>query len=290
MKKMRDLKGMTILTLQEGEQLGRVRSLLVDPAAGQVVALVLDKRTPSGEAQVVATANVHSVGKAAITVQDRGSLVPLARIPRFQALARENITVRGKMVVTETGQKMGRIGEMLIDAGSFKIQAILLKGFLGRQRRIPSEQIRTIGPDVVVVQEDMPRPASLRPTGPVPAPPPPSPEETLQESFSPEPEPHEMPIAAGPEISGSTEPAMPAVSTFDEAPVLESVPEPVEDISAAVVESEAVEETVIPDAEPLSPEPTEQAVEDTSPEEGSDNPWHRWVKRLRREVPEPEDF
>lgn len=291
--KMRDLKGMPVLALEEGERLGKVRDPLVDPATGRVLALLLDQRTPSGEPQVVASANIHHVGPAAITVANRGSVVPLSRIPRFQELARSKTRLSGKSVITEKGTKLGEVGDLIINTETFEIEGLVLKKLLGEGRRIPAEQIRTIGPDAVVVHE---APVPSKPTRtppPSPAAPvepqveeeedvgPPAPAvETAPRETSRGPLPEiveqEPPQGEGEELE---EPAIPPVSTLDEVPAAVAGPDQ---------EPSPVEET------PMEGEPTIsmhlEGGPDLAPDEhpgegaeeaGSENPWQRWVRRLR---------
>ncbi|MBN1485104.1 MAG: PRC-barrel domain-containing protein [Chloroflexia bacterium] len=271
MKKMRDLKGMVVLTLREGEQLGRISGMLVDPDSARVVALVLNKRTPSGELQVIATANIYRVGEAAITVEDRGAMVAISRIPRFQTLAQTKSAIRGKAVLTEEGENLGRVADVLIDAETFEIQAVLLKAFLREGRRIPAEQIRTIGPDVLVVQKETPAPPPHR----EPRPPEPEPEILAEADFTPDPA-----VTEG--RPSSLEPAMPPLSTPERIVPVE--PPPVSAGTAAEGdEGMALTEEAPPD--PALETALETAVEEPSEaaavEEEEENPWRRWVKRLR---------
>ena len=179
MKKMSELKGMPVLSLQEGEQLGQVDELIVDPATVQVVALLLDRRTANKEEQVVATVNVRSVGEAAITIEDRGSVVPISRIPRFQELARLKQPVLGKMVMSEDGTRMGEVADLEIDLKDFRVTSLVLQGFLWKKgAAIPAERIRSIGRDAVIVRaeagEEPPavEPPEAIPLAPGPAEPP----------------------------------------------------------------------------------------------------------------------
>jgi len=155
MKKMSELRGMPIVSLQEGEQLGQVDGLIIDPATLQVVALLLDRRTASKEEQVVATANVRSVGEAAITVEDRASLVPIARIARIQELARAKKPVVGKTVMSERGTRLGEVADLEIDPQDFRIAGLVLRGSLWRKgTTIPADRVRSIGRDAVIVREE----------------------------------------------------------------------------------------------------------------------------------------
>lgn len=152
MARLRELQGKPVLALEEGVEMGRVRGFLLDPAEGRVVALVLDRRGPNREPLVVATANLYQVGEAAITVQKRESLMPLSSVPRFRELARSQSPILGKLAITEDGTRLGRVRDLVLEVPSLRVEALLVGAFPGRTRRIPAGQVRTIGPDAVVVR------------------------------------------------------------------------------------------------------------------------------------------
>ncbi|MGC8873455.1 MAG: PRC-barrel domain-containing protein [Chloroflexia bacterium] len=151
-RSLRELRGKPVLTLDQGEEIGRVRGFLLDPGEMRIVALVLDRRGPNREPLVVATANLYQVGDAAITVEKRDSLMPLSRVPRFQELARSQSPILGKPAITEDGTRLGRVRDLALEVPNLRVGLLLVGGFLGRTRRIPAEQVRTIGPDAVVVR------------------------------------------------------------------------------------------------------------------------------------------
>lgn len=163
MTRLRELQGKPVLALEEGEEIGRVRGFLLDPAEARVVALVLDRRGPNREPLIVATTNLYQVGEAAITVEKRESLMPLSRVPRFQELARSQRSILGKPAITEDGARLGRVRDLVLEVPALRVEALLVGGFPGKARRIPVGQVRTIGPDAVVVRlggvEQPPQPA-----------------------------------------------------------------------------------------------------------------------------------
>jgi len=257
MKKTRELKGMPVLTLQEGERLGQVRDLILDPAARQVVALILDRRV-GGEDQVVATANVRNVGAAAITVEDRGSLVSLGRIPRFQELAQGRKPLQGKMVITEGGTRLGHVDDMEVDVQTFRLVSLVLKGFAGRGQSIAADRVRTIGADAIVVREEPAAvEASAAPLEVVEPVSPPTP------TFEPKPFTPPEPVPAPPVLPAEVVPAIiaePAPPSLSEDTLLQ----PLEPAGA--------------EAEPAPAAPPAPAP---APAGEGENAWQRWVRRLK---------
>lgn len=272
MKKTRELRGMPVLALQEGERLGQVRDLILDPAARQVVALILDRRV-GGEDQVVATANIHNIGPAAITVEDRSSLIPLSRIPRFQELARMGKPIQGKMVISEAGVRLGKVDDLEIDVQTFRLTSLVLQGFLGRGQVVSADLIRTIGTDAIVVCEQEPAGgAPVPPAFPIqePAPPPgpfPDPETGLS---IPTPAPIEGPA-----------PVLEPVPDLAQEPVSVATPTENTSPSASVPAGPSAEPTAaLLSAEDPAPNLEPGPTEGPAAEEG-ENAWQRWVRRLK---------
>jgi uncharacterized protein YrrD len=266
MKKTRELKGMPVLALEEGERLGQVRGLILDPVARQVVALILDRRV-GGEDQIVATANIRTVGPAAITVENRSSLIPLSRIPRFQELARQGKPIQGKMVISEAGERLGQVDDLEVDVETFGLVSLVLKAFLRHGQVIPADRVRTIGTDAIVVCEEKPEgaPVAVSPA-PVPEPaPPPSPAPAPQPFVPPSPVEEPAPVPEPAPVEEHTPVLAPEETTASpEAPAAPAV-EP------EVAPSDA--ETQDPD---LEPGPTEKPAG-----EEEENAWQRWVRRLK---------
>jgi uncharacterized protein YrrD len=246
MKTLRELKGMPILTLEEGVRLGEVRDLIVDPTSAHVLALVLDRRAPGGETQVVATANVRHVGAAAITVENRGSLVLLSQVPRFQELARLRRPIEGRMVISENGERLGQVADLLVDETTFRADSLILRSLMKRGPAIPIARVRTIGTDAIVVRPEPPAEPAAPIVSEVPVAPLP---------VEPLPPAIEAPAAEEPVASTGT-PDEPAAAPLPSADEL--LPEP-----------PAPAEAVPPPEEPGQEEPAENA-------------WQRWVRRLGR--------
>lgn len=263
MKKTRELKGMTVLALQEGERLGQVRDLILDPIARQVVAVVLDRRV-GGEDQIVATANIRNVGPAVITVEDRSSLVSLSRIPRFQELARVGKPIHGKMVISESGERLGKVDDLEVDVQTFRLVSLVLRSVLGRGQVITTERVRTIGADAVVVSDKEPELAApVEPPAPLPVVAP-APDAVFEPGPDAEPGACPIPPAAEELVPAAVEEAAPMEPPAEFTPL----PEP-----AAVLAVEPESEP--PDAPDLPLEP------DAPPPEEGDNAWQRWVRRLK---------
>ena len=158
MKKSRKFVSMPIVSLQEGMQIGVVRSLVVDPVKLEVAALIIDQRGWFREQKIIPYAKVKSVGADAITIDQSSNVQKPVSLPEILKLIKEKANPIGTRVIAENGTVIGNVDEYYIDEITGKITSLEIAGklleslFKGRAR-LPVEQVLTIGSDVVVVKD-----------------------------------------------------------------------------------------------------------------------------------------
>ncbi|MGB9791471.1 MAG: PRC-barrel domain-containing protein [Thermacetogeniaceae bacterium] len=156
MRKSRDFLSLPVVSLEEGREIGRVRSLVINPSTGEVAALMVQSRGLFGEQKAIPYQRVVSAGSNALTVQKASSAEKLASLPQILNLIKEAVHLKGARVITEGGTVLGVVEEFLIDPATGKIAALEIAGrlndkILKRRAILPASEVRTIGRDVVVV-------------------------------------------------------------------------------------------------------------------------------------------
>jgi sporulation protein YlmC with PRC-barrel domain len=163
------LKGMSVLSIREGTRLGTVEDLVVDSAAGRIAALVIQSGasgrlipSPAAERRLVPFDGVRSIGEDAITVDSTQVVAaaneqnPLAALPNLGS-------VLGLKVVDEAGTLLGEIEDLEIDPERGRITGLLVHhggvlGMGGNRELLPAAAVRSLGPDVVMVEPSSTRP------------------------------------------------------------------------------------------------------------------------------------
>lgn len=151
----KEIRGMPVVSVGEGKDLGRVDALLVDPDEARVRWLRLGKGGFFGETRVIAVGAIEAIGENAITVDSEASATRIEEVAEAQELARDKRRLVGNRVLTEKGRLLGEIHDYELDEDTFRIiQYEIGKGdLLGAQPRyIAAERVRTIGPDAVLVE------------------------------------------------------------------------------------------------------------------------------------------
>ena len=133
----KQIRGLTVINLADGTQVGTVDQVFLDLAAKQVVGFsITDGVGPFGggrdNAPTVSATAVHSLGPDALTLDD----------------------VVGRRVMTEGGANVGDVVSLAFDEGTFAITEVEVSpGFLKTNTHVPLARLIRIGQDVVVVAD-----------------------------------------------------------------------------------------------------------------------------------------
>ncbi len=163
MRRGKQLIGLPVLDLATGRQVSSVRSLLIDPDGGQLVALVLQKTSLLAEAKVIRVSQVHAIGSDAVILEpgeEPGSLSDLLK-EKPQAVGEERIA--GRPVLTADGQMLGTLADLTIaeDSGritQFVLSDGLIQDLIGGYSTMPAPEQTVYGEEHIIVPEESNRP------------------------------------------------------------------------------------------------------------------------------------
>ena len=158
MKPSRKFLSLPIISLQEGQQLGYVKSLILNASSKSLAAIVVDPKGFFKDQRIIPYSKVVSVGDDAITINKESHVEKTSSLPELLDLVKEKLTIIGTKMVTETGKTLGTADEFYVDPSTGKITKIeisggKLEGFLNGKAWISAEYITTIGHDIIVAQK-----------------------------------------------------------------------------------------------------------------------------------------
>lgn len=159
MKPSRKFLSLPIISLQEGHQIGYVKSLILNAGTKSLAAIVVDPKGFFKDQRIIPYSRVVSVGDDAITIDKESHVEKPSNLPELLDMVKEKLTIIGTKLVTETGKTLGHADEYYVDSKTGKITQIeisggKLEGFLSGKAWISAEYITTIGHDVIVAQKD----------------------------------------------------------------------------------------------------------------------------------------
>ena len=152
------VKGLPVITMAEGRQVGKIDDLVIDPERKAVGWLRLHSGGMiGGERRWVPTSAVHGVGEHAITINTEADVLTPADAPEALALVKAKRTVIGSKVLTESGERVGEVGDYEFDPDTFAVTSLSIPptmNTVGEILTIAGDKVLTIGEDMIVVAAD----------------------------------------------------------------------------------------------------------------------------------------
>lgn len=154
----RNLPGLPVLTLSDGNQVGRVQKPVIDPKEKRVAALLLAGPGIKGK-RFLPIESVHALGSHAVTIGTVDSLKPLKEDEKLLALLKtERVKVLGSPVVTAGGDLVGSVRDFEIGASgtvkSLYVSQGVWNAVTGHEVAIVGELLIALGRDAVVVADE----------------------------------------------------------------------------------------------------------------------------------------
>ena len=150
MKKSIEILGLPIISITEGIELGKAKSLVINPATGIVAALAIDDGKWYLGAKLLPFSAITGLGEYAVTIENSQGVTLYSDNAEFEKLLIAEITVIGTKVLTKSGRILGKVTEILVDV-SGKIIACEIEDANGEVSQLPAERVVTFGKEVLIV-------------------------------------------------------------------------------------------------------------------------------------------
>lgn len=153
MKKSAEMKALPIISISDGSEIGRVKSLVINPEKGSVDFLTIEHEDWQVSVKAIPFKKVVGIGEYAVTVENENAVIDLNEIPIANQLVNKKIKINDTRVMTRKGQMIGNIQEFYVDDETGAIVYLELNAqdntfFLG------TEHVLTFGKDIIIVNED----------------------------------------------------------------------------------------------------------------------------------------
>ncbi|BCB05008.1 hypothetical protein KH172YL63_31410 [Bacillus sp. KH172YL63] len=147
------MKTLPIISISDGSEIGRVKSLVINPDKGSVDFLTIEHEDWQISVKAIPFKKVIGIGEYAVTVENENAVIDLNEIPIANQLVNKKIKINDTRVMTRKGQMIGSIQEFLVDEDTGSIVSLEMHAqdktyFLG------TEHVLTFGKDIIIVNED----------------------------------------------------------------------------------------------------------------------------------------
>ncbi|MCG9966829.1 PRC-barrel domain-containing protein [Pelotomaculum terephthalicicum JT] len=159
MKKSKRFTSLSVISLEEGQQIGTVKGLIVDPASKKVAALIIEQKGWFKEQRFIPYHKVHSVGNDAITIEKNTCVEKAGSLSEIVKLLKDKIGVIGSKIVAENGTVLGYVDEFYVDLETGAITGLefsgnLFNSVLKGHAFLDISHVRTLGKEVTIITDE----------------------------------------------------------------------------------------------------------------------------------------
>ncbi|HEY5586570.1 MAG TPA: PRC-barrel domain-containing protein [Ruminiclostridium sp.] len=158
MRKSKEIIGLPIISISDGSEVGKVKTVIINAEKGAIDYVVVDGGIQILSAKVIPTEFVLGIGEYALTIENEDAINDISKIPAAIDLLQKNIQVKGTKVLTKKGRLIGEIGDFYIDEeDNSSIIGLEYIADITQEiiRIIPRNSVITFGKKLVVVKEDV---------------------------------------------------------------------------------------------------------------------------------------
>lgn len=148
-------KGLRVIATQEGNEVGKVDELVLDPDLKKVTWLRLHSGGLRGERHWVPTTAVHSLQEDVVTINSEADLKTAPNASQAEGIMNTKRGLIGNKVVTEEGERLGDIRDYEFSPDTFALTNIFVLparvNFFGKNLIVAADRVISIGQDAVMV-------------------------------------------------------------------------------------------------------------------------------------------
>ncbi len=145
-----------IVTVAEGRALGRMVDVRIDPEGHRISYLILAAGSVHDSSIVIHASAVRSFEADRIAIDDLDALKIAARDEAALGVLNSDIQFRGREVMTATGQKLGKVKDVIVDAQGIVTEYRLrkgMKGILTPAAKVSPAELGTVSGEVAVADD-----------------------------------------------------------------------------------------------------------------------------------------
>jgi uncharacterized protein YrrD len=159
MRQGQEVVGMSVVTRDNGHEVGRVKDLIVHRAKNRVLGLLMARGGWFQHARVLPLSEVLSFGVNAILVPSDTVVVEAEQVPEIQVVLDQKKMLCGTVLMTANGNEIGRVKDVRFDEHSGKVEGFeVLSGIFvdatSDRVFLPADQNVNVREDVVLVSDE----------------------------------------------------------------------------------------------------------------------------------------
>jgi uncharacterized protein YrrD len=153
-----EIKGFQIISASNGQIIGKVEDVLIDPKKRQVAAIVAFKgNLLDSTVKAIPREDVQVWGEDVILTDKPNVICKLDKLTGIDEWESASDKINGKDVLETQGQKIGVLNDVVIDSNAqvigYDLSEVFLEGAVADSKRIHVDTTEVFGPDALIVDK-----------------------------------------------------------------------------------------------------------------------------------------
>ncbi len=160
MKKISQILGMPIINKKSGKKVGKVKNVVYSRDKVKILAFLLHKGNIFKEASIIRYKNIYSIGKDAVIIEDDNVVECAKSVIKINSLKELDYSVIGEEIMTDEGESVGFVRDIVLDEKSGKILAYILtdglvQDIVDGRNIIPCDEKIQFGEDALIINNEV---------------------------------------------------------------------------------------------------------------------------------------
>lgn len=158
MKKSEEILGLPIISISDGLEAGKVKSIIINAEKGAIDYFVVDNGVQIFGAGLIPAAAVLGIGEYALTIENHDVITDINKMPDAIELLKKDVRVAGTEVMTKKGSLIGKINDIFVEEdNNCIISGLEFVGDITHNavKLIPRDSIITFGKKLTVVKDNV---------------------------------------------------------------------------------------------------------------------------------------
>jgi uncharacterized protein YrrD len=139
--------------LDSQAKIGSVQNIIIDPKNGELLGFFVKESGLFSPTKVLSSTDITEFDANGLVTKTNDNFVDLKEIIKIKDVVKKNIKIIGASAITESGSKVGKVFDLLINTDTLLVVKYYIKGFF-QDKIISSGQIIKINKHGVIVSDD----------------------------------------------------------------------------------------------------------------------------------------
>ncbi|MFC0522439.1 PRC-barrel domain-containing protein [Pontibacillus salicampi] len=152
MKKSNQVINLPIVSIEDGDEIGLVKNLVINPETGSADFITIEHVNWQVSVKAIPFKKIVGIGEYAVMIESKSSILDLNEIPIANQLISKNVHITSTKLVTRKGELLGEAEEYYIDEETGKVLGIVFP-YDGEAAVLEQDGIMTYGENITIITD-----------------------------------------------------------------------------------------------------------------------------------------